>query len=87
MRRGLNSVAAVESAIRRLKQAFHDRAPVFGNRRRFNLLLGLLTLGFEGKAGERVFAERIREHLRDKEGFASRQKMHNDPFGVRSLYS
>jgi hypothetical protein len=55
------------------------------NRRRANLLLGVLNLNFTNEVDERVWADRIRAHLHARGGIAPPQRQHDDPKGQPSL--
>jgi hypothetical protein len=82
---GPNSTGAVEATTRKLKAAFLGRSQSFGNRARMNLLLGMMTLHVDGRADGRVWADRLRERLRDRRGIAPEQRPHDDRKGQRSL--
>lgn len=80
-RYGPHSIGAVESTFRKIDAAFLDRSSWFGNRVRMSLLLGLMTLAMQGKAGERTWAEHIRRELHPVGGYAPGQRPHDDPAG------
>jgi len=82
----VHSTAAAENVIRSLQSAFDGRSVVFGNRRRVNLVLGLMTLGLNGKASELEWAEQIRSYLSERGGCAPEQGLYNDPPKMPSLF-
>jgi hypothetical protein len=81
----VHSTAAAENTIRQLRSVFDGRSANFGNRRRVNLLLGLVTLNLRGQADELEWAERIRSYLAGRDGWASEQGLYNDPRFMPSL--
>jgi hypothetical protein len=82
----VHSTAAAENVIQSLKSAFDGRSVVFGNRRRMNLLLGLMTLGLNGKADELGWAEQIRTYLSERGGHAPKQGLYFDPWMMPSVF-
>jgi hypothetical protein len=82
---GPNSIGAVEASLRQVDRAFQGRSQGFGNRRRLNLLLDLMTLHANGHADPRLWADRPRERLHPRAGIAPGQRPHDDPRGYPSL--
>jgi hypothetical protein len=81
----VHSTAAAENTIRQVRSSFDGRSANFGNRRRVNLLLGLMTLDQRGQAHELEWAERIRGYLSAHAGRAPEQGRYNDPRFMPSL--
>jgi hypothetical protein len=82
---GPNSIGAVEAVLRQVDRAFQGRSQSFGNRRRLNLLLELMTLDANGDADPRRWADRLRERLHPRAGTAPQQRPHDDPRHQPSL--
>jgi hypothetical protein len=82
---GPNSTGAVEAALRKVDAAFEGRSQSFGNRHRMNKLLALMTLDLNGQADDKVWADRLRERLYHRGGWAPGQRPHDDPKDGRSL--
>src|ERR687895_1219703 len=78
---GPNSIGAVEAALRQVDRAFQGRSQGFGNRRRLNLLLDLMTLHAGGQADPRRWADQLRERLHPRGGIAPHQRPHDDRRG------
>jgi hypothetical protein len=82
----VHSLGAAESYLHKLRGTLSERSRVLGNRRRTNLLLGLLALGLMGEVDELAWAEAIRSHLAQYEGRPLPQRRHDDRFGMPSLF-
>lgn len=83
---GPHSIGAVESTLQWIARAFDNkRSSVFGNRRRMNLLLGLMTLELRGQANELAWAEQIRSSLLPARGVPQAQRPHDDRYLTPSL--
>lgn len=85
-RASVHSTAAAEKVISDLRSAFAGRSSVFGNRRRVNLVLGLMTLALRGRADEVEWAEQIRSYLSERGGHAPKQGLYNDPLMMPSVF-
>jgi hypothetical protein len=84
---GPNSIGAVEATLRQVERAFHGRSQSFGNQKRLNLVLDLMTLHQNGDADPRRWADRLRERLHPRNGVAPEQRPHDDTRGHPSLIS
>jgi hypothetical protein len=73
-RPGPESTGPLEADIKWLRGRLAYRAQSLRNRPRTNQLLRLMVAGRNGQANERVWAERIRQHLIANEGRAPRQR-------------
>jgi hypothetical protein len=82
----VHSTAAAENTIHQLRSAFDGRSAVFGNRRRVNLLLGLMTMSLRGEADELEWTEQIRSYLSERGGWAPEQGRYSDPRLMPSLF-
>lgn len=84
-RLGPESTGPLENEVKVVREKISGRAQALRNQPRTNLMLMLLVAGRRGQANERIWAEKVREHLVTLEGIAPRQRQLTEQLGRSSL--
>ena len=84
-RPGPETTGPIEVELQFLREHLARRAQSLRNRERTNLLLRLMVAGRRGQANERLWSERIREHLATRQGLPQHQRRLVEHGGARTL--
>jgi hypothetical protein len=81
-----HTLKALPTSLDATRRRLNRRKFAFRNRKRTNLMLGLLALNQNGWDDERAYSRELRLHLTDRAGTAPPRHPITDPAGLPSLW-
>ena len=81
-----HTIQSIETALDETRRRLRRRKFVLRNRKRTNLMLGLITVNQNGWDDERAYAREIRLQLTERAGIAPPRHLITDPAGMPSLW-